>query len=207
VPDAITGDMHSVNKANFAILHWFGGRFAPRFTDLDEQLSELYCAEDAGLYQDFLVRPAGQIDVQAILDEQANIDRIVATLGQKEMTQGTLIRKLCTYSDANPTRRAIFDYDMLVRSIYTLRYLRDPQLQRNVHPLAEPHRVVSPAPIRDCAGRRQEGADRQDRSQDRDQQPVRAADRQRHHLLQLGDPVAPAGKAGDQWQREGAGAG
>jgi len=133
VPDAITGDMHSVNKANFAILHWFGGRFEPRFTDPDEQLSELYCAEDAVLYQDFLVRPAGQIDLQAILDEKANIDRIVATLGQKEMTQGTLIRKLCTYSDANPTRRAIFEYDKLVRSIYTLRYLRDPQLQRNVH--------------------------------------------------------------------------
>ncbi|MBO9836219.1 Tn3 family transposase, partial [Xanthomonas phaseoli pv. dieffenbachiae] len=29
VPTAITGDMHSVNKANFAILHWFGLRFEP----------------------------------------------------------------------------------------------------------------------------------------------------------------------------------
>jgi Tn3 transposase DDE domain/Domain of unknown function (DUF4158) len=34
VPAAITGDMHSVNKANFAVLHWFGLRFEPRFTDL-----------------------------------------------------------------------------------------------------------------------------------------------------------------------------
>src|SRR6202158_2665966 len=31
------------------------------------------------------------------------------------------------------TRKAIFEFDKLVRSIYTLRYLRDPQLQRNVH--------------------------------------------------------------------------
>ncbi|CAJ0715104.1 Tn3 family transposase ISPsy42 [Ralstonia edaphis] len=45
-PDAITGDMRSVNKANFAILHWFGPRFEPRFTDLDAQLGEIYCAED-----------------------------------------------------------------------------------------------------------------------------------------------------------------
>ena len=36
VPTAITGDMHSVNKANFAILHWFGLRFEPRFTDLGD---------------------------------------------------------------------------------------------------------------------------------------------------------------------------
>jgi TnpA family transposase len=49
------------------------------------------------------------------------------------MTQGTLIRKLCTYTVPNPTRRAIFEFDKLVRSIYTLRYLRNPQLERNVH--------------------------------------------------------------------------
>jgi TnpA family transposase len=49
------------------------------------------------------------------------------------MTQGTLVRKLCTYTQPNPTRRAIFEFDKLMRSIYTLRYLRDPQLQRMVH--------------------------------------------------------------------------
>ena len=33
----------------------------------------------------------------------------------------------------NRTRKAIFEFDKLIRSIYTLRYLRDPQLQRDVH--------------------------------------------------------------------------
>ena len=61
-----------------------------------------------------------------------NLDRIVATLGLKEMTQETLVRKLCTYSTTNPTRQALFEYDRLVRSIYTLKYLRDPQLERNI---------------------------------------------------------------------------
>jgi TnpA family transposase len=45
----------------------------------------------------------------------------VATLGLKEMTQGALIRKLCTYTTSNPTRRAVFEFDKLIRSIYTLR--------------------------------------------------------------------------------------
>jgi hypothetical protein len=57
----------------------------------------------------------------------------VATLGLKEMTQSTLIRKLCNYSQQNRTRKAIFEFDKLIRSIYTLRYLCDRQLQRNVH--------------------------------------------------------------------------
>ncbi len=34
---------------------------------------------------------------------------------------------------AESPRRAIFELDRLIRSIYTLRYLRDPQLQHNVH--------------------------------------------------------------------------
>lgn len=132
MPSAITGDMHSINKANFAILHWFGRRFEPRFTELRTQLKQLYCADDPALYEKYLIRPVGKIDRQAIEDEKANIDQIVATLGLKEMTQGTLIRKLCTYTVPNPTRRAIFEFDKLIRSIYTLRYLRDPQVQRNV---------------------------------------------------------------------------
>ena len=59
-------------------------------------MQELYCADDPALYEKCLIRPVGQVDRQAIVDEKANIDQIVATLGLKEMTQGTLIRKLCT---------------------------------------------------------------------------------------------------------------
>lgn len=131
-PGAITGDMHSINKANFAILHWFGLRFEPHFTDLNRQLSELYCTREPSTYKKCLIQPAGQIDLDLITREKSNLERIVATLGMKEMTQGTLIRKLCTYTTANPTRQAVFEYDRLVRSIYTLKYLRDPQLERNI---------------------------------------------------------------------------
>jgi hypothetical protein len=71
---------------NFAILHWFGLRFEPRFTDLDEQLKELYCADDPAQYAKCLIRPVGQIDRQAIVMRRST------SLGLKEMTQGTLIR-------------------------------------------------------------------------------------------------------------------
>ncbi len=133
VPTAITGDMHSMNKANFAILYWFGMKLAPRFTDLQAQLKHLYRGGDQEEYADFLTSPAGKIDRELIVSEKDNIDRIVATLGLKETSQSTLVRKLCTLSGHHRTRKAIFEFDKLIRSIYTLRYLRDPQLQRNVH--------------------------------------------------------------------------
>lgn len=124
--------MHSINKANFAILHWFGLRFEPHFTDLNRQLQELCCIRDPSAYKKYLIQPAGQIDRDLIIREKSNLDRIVATLGLKEMTQGTLARKLCTYTTTNPTRQALFEYDRLVHSIYTLKYLPDPQLEGNI---------------------------------------------------------------------------
>src|SRR5664279_5345926 len=63
-PTTITGDMHSVNKANFAILHWFGRNLAPRFTNLQAQLKHLYCGRDVAEYRDYLIQPAGRIDHQ-----------------------------------------------------------------------------------------------------------------------------------------------
>jgi len=133
MPTAITGDMHSINKANFAILHWFGMKLMPRFVSLQDQLKHLYCADDIANYEKFLIPPAGQINRSLIESDQAHIDQIVATLGLKEMTQSTLIRKLCALPPQNRTRKAIFEFDKLVRSIYTLKYLRDPQIERDVH--------------------------------------------------------------------------
>ena len=133
VPTMITGDMHSINMANFAILYWFGMNLAPRFTNLQAQLKHLYCGPGQGRYSDFLIQPVGQIDRSLIASEKANMDHIAATLGLKEMSQSVLMRKICTLSGHHRTRKAIFEFDKLIRSIYTLRYLRDPQLQRDVH--------------------------------------------------------------------------
>ena len=132
-PTMITGDMHSINRANFAILKWFDRNHAPRFTDLKAQLKHIHCSNDPAEYGNFLIQPVGQIDRQLMADEKSNFDRIIATLALKEMSQATLVRKLCTLSEHNRTRKAVFEYDKLIRSIYTLNYLRDSQLQRNVH--------------------------------------------------------------------------
>jgi TnpA family transposase len=51
----------------------------------------------------------------------------------KEITQGALIRKLCTYSAENLTRQVLFEFDKLIRSLYILQYLRNPQVARNRH--------------------------------------------------------------------------
>jgi TnpA family transposase len=133
IPTAVTGDMHCINKANFAIMHWFGCQLHPRFTDINTQLNSLFCGHDPTEYADYLIKPVGQIDRPFIEDEWPNLERIIATLALKEMSQSILIKKLCHYTQENRTRKALFEYDKLIRSIYTLNYLQDPSIARNAH--------------------------------------------------------------------------
>jgi TnpA family transposase len=133
MPDVVTGDMHCINKGNFAIMDWFGSQLFPRFTNLEAQRKHLYCGRDSAEYKDCLVQPVGQIDRQLIENNWPMLQRIIATLASKEMKQSTLIKKLCTFTSGNETRKALFEYDKLIRSIHTLRYMRDPQIQKNTH--------------------------------------------------------------------------
>lgn len=132
-PNVLTGDMHVINKGNFAIMDWFGGNLYPRFTNLQTQTKHLYCGDNPQQYSDWTIHPVGQINRQLIEEEWPNIMSIIAALGLKEISQSVLIKKLCTYTTDNRTRKAIFEYDKLVRSIYTLKYLQDRKMQRDIH--------------------------------------------------------------------------
>lgn len=134
IPEVVTGDMHCINKGNFAIMYWLGAQLYPRFTNLQDQLKHLFCSPGTlEQYEDFLIKPIGEIDRQLIEEEWPNLSRIIVTLGLKEISQSILVKKLCNLSISNRTRKALFEYDKLIRSIYTLKYLRDPKLQKNVH--------------------------------------------------------------------------
>lgn len=133
IPEVVTGDMHCINKSNFAIMHWFGAKLYPRFTNIQSQLSHLYCGNHPINYEHCLIQPVGQLNRQLIEEEWPNLLRIIATLALKEMTQSTLVKKICNYTTLNRTQKALFEYDKLIRSIHTLKYLSDPTLQKNIH--------------------------------------------------------------------------
>ena len=86
IPDVVTGDMHCINKANFAIMHAFGAKLFARFTNIESQRKHLYCGNDIADYQHCIIKPVGQIDRQLIEEEWPNLLRIFATLGLKEMS-------------------------------------------------------------------------------------------------------------------------
>jgi TnpA family transposase len=150
--------MHSINKANFAILDWFDHHFKPRFTDMQNELKHLPAGNlDDAVCEKFWIKPVGRIDCKLIEEEWPQLQRIFVTLAVKETTQSTIVKKLCTYSYSNRIKKALFEYDKLVRSIYTLEYLMNPELQRQVQ--RSQNRVESyhqlRAAIAEVSGRKQ----------------------------------------------------
>jgi hypothetical protein len=93
------------------------------------------------------------INRQPVIAEVENLERIVATLSLKEMTQSTLIRKLCALPQGNSVRKAVFEFDRLVRAIYTIDYHPRSSAAGGCSQIAEPDRVLSSAARGDRSGR------------------------------------------------------
>jgi len=64
--------------------------------------------------------------------EWPNIQRILASLAQKDVTQATIVRKLSSYARQNQTKKALWELDALCRTLYILDFIDDPALRQSV---------------------------------------------------------------------------
>ncbi|MBU6339493.1 MAG: Tn3 family transposase [Rickettsiales bacterium] len=120
---AISGDMHSVNRVNFALLYMFGYQFMPRFTNLDKRAAaNLVCFDDPEKYADYMIRPNTKVNKKLIKKEWDNLLRIFATLGLKKITQTNIVKKLSSHK-SDDTIKALIEFDKIIMSIYMLHYI------------------------------------------------------------------------------------
>jgi TnpA family transposase len=131
-PDIHSTDTHGSNEVNFAILHLFGYQFAPRYLDIYDRVStSLYGFKHPSQYGGIL-KPIRKIDANLIVDEWDNIQRINVSLALKTTTQSIIIGKLSTHARKNKTKRALWEYDNIIKSLYLLDYVDSPSLRSNV---------------------------------------------------------------------------
>jgi TnpA family transposase len=132
-PEVHSTDTHGTNEVNFAILHVFGYQFAPRYRDIHDKVSQsLYGFKHPSQYEDMLLKPIRKINTNLIMDEWENIQRVIVSLAFKTTTQSIIVGKLSAYARKNKTRRALWEYDNIIRSLYLLDYVDSTPLRRNV---------------------------------------------------------------------------
>ena len=131
-PDIHSTDTHGTNELNFALLHVFGYQFAPRYKDVSTKLkTSLYGFQHPSRYTD-LLKPIRKLNETLIINEWDNILRIFASLAYKSTTQSVIIGKLSSYLRTNTTKRALWEYDNIIKSLYLLDYVDLPVLRQGV---------------------------------------------------------------------------
>jgi TnpA family transposase len=133
-PEVHSTDTHGTNAVNFALLNMFGYQFAPRYRDIyDTVRTSLYGFKHPSQYDDgMLLKPVRKLAPNLIIEEWDNMQRIFVSLALKTTTQNIIVRKLSAYARKNTTRRALWEYDHIIRSLYLLDYVDSPSLRRHV---------------------------------------------------------------------------
>ena len=129
-PEVHSTDTHGTNEINFAILHMFGYQFAPRYKGIyDTVTKSLYGFKHPSQYDgDFVLKPIRKLTPHLIAAEWDNIRRIMVSLALKTTTQNIIVGKLSAYARKNNTRRALWEYDNIIKSLYLLDYIDSPPL-------------------------------------------------------------------------------
>ena len=132
-PTVHSTDTHGTNEVNFAILHLFGYQFAPRYRDIHDKVRHaLYGFKHPSQYEALRLKPIRKINTNLILTEWDNIQRIMVSLALKTTTQSIIVGKLSAYTRKNQTRRALWEYDNIIKSLYLLDYVDSLPLRQNV---------------------------------------------------------------------------
>lgn len=131
-PETHSTDTHGTNQVNFWILHAFGYSFAPRYRDLHKKIDTLVGFHTPSHYGDYLIKPSRKVFEDLIINEWPNVQRIMASLAQKDVTQATIVRKLSSYTRQNQTKRALWELDNVLRTIYILKFIDDVNLRQSV---------------------------------------------------------------------------
>jgi TnpA family transposase len=130
---AISGDMHSINRVNFALLYMFGYRFMPRFTQLqDKSDHNLVCFDELDNYKRDIIKPSKKVNKALIIKEWDMVLRILASLALKKTTQSQIVSKLSSYKKTSPALKALIAFDEIIMTDYLLDYIDSKEIREVV---------------------------------------------------------------------------
>ena len=122
-PDAITGDMHSINCLNYIALAAINKSFMPNFNNPQEEI--ISCMKPLKTYDKCFLKPKKAINQKYIEDEWDDIQRVLASLVAGETTQSIIVSKLSSSKRHNKLKRAISEYNEILKSLHLLDFIDD----------------------------------------------------------------------------------
>nr|WP_240975233.1 transposase [Paraburkholderia aromaticivorans] len=101
-------------------------QFAPRDRHFfHSKLAGLVGRHAAGHYGKWLVKPSRKSNDELVIREWPAVQRIMASLGQKQVSQAAIVRKLSSYKRQNQAKKALWELDNLCLTRHILQFIND----------------------------------------------------------------------------------
>jgi TnpA family transposase len=131
-PDYLSGDTHSINRANFVLLLLLSCTFIPHIKNIKEQAEKLGCFEDPSLYQGYLLVPKDRFKEQLIEEEWADLQHIFASLLMKHTSHNVIVKKLSSMKKSHKICKALEEYNKILHDKHILRCVDNPSFRKGI---------------------------------------------------------------------------
>ena len=114
----------------FALCHLLGFQFAPRIADLADK--RIYVPGKTTDWPNLAPLIGSSVNRRLMEQQFAEVMRLVASIKQGTVTASLILRKLAAYPRQNSLAMGLREYGRVERTLFTLKWLRDPALRRRV---------------------------------------------------------------------------
>jgi TnpA family transposase len=130
-PDTVHADTHGQSESIFGLAYLLGIQLMPRIRNWQDL--HFYRPSRESRYEYLEALFTAQIDWDLIVTLLPDMLRVAVSVKLGRVAPSTILRRLGTYSRKNRLYVAFRELGRVVRTIFLLRYLSDPELRRMIH--------------------------------------------------------------------------
>jgi len=130
-PDMVHGDTHAQSAPVFALAHLLGIRLMPRIRDIKDLV--FYKADRRRRYRNIESLFRASVDWALIERHFPDMLRVAISIKAGLMTPSTILRRLGSGSVKNKLYFAFRELGRVVRTMFLLRYINEPDMRRTIH--------------------------------------------------------------------------
>ena len=131
-PDYLTGDTHSINRANFALLDLLVCAFIPHIKNIKDQTEKLSSFKDPSFYENDFLKPIKKFDTPLIAEQWAPLQHIFASLLMRRTSHHVIVKKLSSMKKSHKICKALEEYNKILHDTHVLKYIDDPLLRKAI---------------------------------------------------------------------------
>src|SRR3989338_6032835 len=128
----LCGDTHSINQVNSFFMHVLNKKFTPHIKNIAKKSCSIASFGRIKMCENYLIIPSSMLSTKLIEDDWDSLQHIIASTLMKKTTQSVVVKKLSSHERSNKTQRALWEFDKILMSLHTLRFIDDPDYRRAI---------------------------------------------------------------------------